>query len=282
MFAVVVLALAVQVPSRTAATTALLAGCVSDSTAERLPGTTIVATRDGLKRNATADDNGCYELKDLTPGPYRVTARLTGFDNVTRDALILPPAAVTRLDFTMRLSAICECVRITGSLAQHWNHADAVLYARLSPSNRQLITPQGYYRHVATVLNALKLPRGQTAHAGPIFVLQNQSSGAPGPYDVGQELVMFLVSSRSNGFFITNDEPGLVAPVGGEDPSMVFLVQNRRIQRTPPDFSHYVGMGIGVFLNELRAIGRRQSGGKSPGPFHRPKGTLSPEESSVF
>ena len=38
---------------------------------------------------------------------------------------------------------------------------------------------------------------------------------------------------------------------------MVFLVQDGRIQRAPSEFSSYVGSSIDSFLEELRALQRR-------------------------
>ena len=202
-----------------------------------------------------ADKSGCYALRDLPAGWYRVTARLLGFDNVTRDRLAVVSATPTRLDFTMRVSPICECVRVAGTLAEHWKHADAVLHIRLSDSETTGSTPQGYYRHAATVLTALKEPPGRPE---PLFVIQNQRSGVPGPYDVGQELVAFLESSGADAFRITNDEPGLAVPTGSHDPSMAFLVQDGRIQRAPPEFTRYVGRPIEAFLDELRRVSTRK------------------------
>jgi hypothetical protein len=96
------------------------------------------------------------------------------------------------------------------------------------------------------VFTAVKLPAGP--RAAPLFVLQSQASGAPDPYDVGQEPVAFL-ESGPDAFYITNDYVSV-----GLDPSLVFLVQNDRIQRAPPEFSRYVGMPIGLFLEELRTF----------------------------
>jgi Carboxypeptidase regulatory-like domain len=255
MFAIV-LAAAVQVAAPTPAAAGSLVGCMSDTTTQRVPGATIVAKTGGVQRTTVADGAGCYELKDLPPATYRVTARLLGFDNVTRDRVVLAPATVAQLDFTMRVSSICECVGFGGTLADQWDHADAVLHVRLMDSEPAPSTPQGYYRHSATVLSTVKQPTGP--RPGAIFVLQNQRSGIPGPYDVGQELVAFLESSGSDAFRITNDEPGLVVPTGSHDPAMVFLVQDGRIQRAPSEFSRYVGMPIDSFLEELRTLSRRK------------------------
>jgi hypothetical protein len=222
---------------------------------QRLPGVAVVAKSGRVQLTTTADASGCYELKDLPSGSYRVTARLPGFDNVTRDGLNIVARSVARLDFAMRVSAICECVRLGGTtLAEQWGHADAVLHVRLSASESQPTTPVGYYRHVATVIDALKKPGGP--FKGPVFVLQNQRSAAPGPYDINQELVLFLKAWRSSEFMITNDEPGLAVPTGSSDPAIAFLIQNGHIQRAPPEFSRYVGMPLDAFLGELRALGR--------------------------
>jgi hypothetical protein len=221
---------------------------------QRVPGVTVVAKTGGVQRTTTADAGGCYELRDLPIGSYRVTARLAGFDNVTRDGVTITPTGVARMDFAMRVSPICGCIRLGGtSLAEQWAYADAVLHVRLSASEPHPTTPVGYYRHAATVLDVVKKPVGPLTT--PVFVLQNQRSAAAGPYDIDQELVMFLTQG-SGGFAITNDEPGLAVPTGSYDPAIVFLIQGGHVQRAPPDFSRYVGMPLDVFLGELRALSR--------------------------
>jgi hypothetical protein len=222
---------------------------------QRLPGVTVVAKTGRVERTTTADAGGCYELRDLPIGSYRVTARLAGFDNVIKDGVSIEPTRVARMDFAMRVSPICECVHLGGTtLAAQWDYADAVLHVRLAASEPSPTTPAGYYRHIATVLDALKKPVGPLP--APVFVFQNQRSAAGGPYDIDQELVMFLRSWGPSGFAITNDEPGLAVPRGSSDAAVVFLVGDGRIQRAPSEFSRYIGMPLGAFLEELRALSR--------------------------
>ena len=244
----VVLAAAVMAAAQEPGPAGSIVGCVSDTRGQRLPGVMVVARAGGNERTTVADSAGCYELKDVPPASYRVTARLQGFDNVTRDRLVVAPSTPTRLDFNTPISPICECVLVERGLAEHWVHADAVLHLRLSDSEPAPSTPPGYYRHSASVIGAVKQPAGPSPRT--LFVLQNQRSGAPDPYEVGQELVAFLESAGVKTFRITNDEPRLAA--------MVFLVRDHRIQRAPSEFSRYVGMPIGVFLDELRALPRRR------------------------
>jgi predicted XRE-type DNA-binding protein len=175
----IIIALAVPAAPQ-APPTGSLVGCASDTMKQRLPAVTVVAKTGRVQRTTTADAGGCYELRDLPTGSYRVTARLTGFDSVTRDGVIIAPTGVARMDFDMRVSPICECVRLGGTtLAGQWDYADAVLHLRLSASEPQPTTPLGYYRHAAPVLDVLKKPVGQLAT--PVFVLQNQRSAAAGP-----------------------------------------------------------------------------------------------------
>ena len=225
-----------------------IVGCVSDTTRQQLPGATVVAKGGGLQRRTVADSAGCYALNDLPPASYRVTARLLGFDNVTRDRVVVAPAAATHLDLTTRVSSICECIEFRPNLSELYDRADAVLHVRLSDSEPVPSTPDGYHHHTATVLNAIKEPAGP--RSAPIFVLQDQQSGAPDPYDVGQELIAFLESSAPNAFRITTE---------GSYESMVFLVQDGRIQRAPSEeLSRYVGTPISSFLEELRTLSRRK------------------------
>jgi len=222
---------------------------------QRLPGVTIVAKAGRVQLTTTADAGGCYALRDLPVGSYRVTARLAGFDNVITDSVSIEPTRVARLDVAMRISPICECIRLGGTtLAEQLNFADAVLHVRLAASEPSPTTPAGYYRHAATVLDALKKPLGPLA--APVFVFQSQRSAAEGPYDIDQELVMFLKSWGPSGFAITNDEPGLAVPRGGSDPAVVFLIEDGRIQRAPSEFARYIGMPLGAFLEELRVLSR--------------------------
>jgi hypothetical protein len=232
-------------------TSGSLVGCALDKMQQRIPGVTVVAKAGRVRRTTTTDASGCYELGDLPAGSYRVTARLPGFVNATSDGVSIL-ANVAHLDIAMRLSPLCECVNLAGTtLAEQWDHADAVLHVRLAAPESQSTTPEGYYRHVASVIDALKVSTDSLKT--PVSVLQNQWSGAADPYDIGQEAVVFLRSSGSNGFKITNDELG---------PAIVFLIQNARIQAAPLALSRYVGMPLDMFLAELRALPRGKPRGQ--------------------
>jgi len=182
---------------------------------------------------------------------------MDGKRRVTRDGVMIAAAAVARMDVTMRPSPICDCVHVGGeTLATQWEHADAVLHVRVWPPDAQSEPQIGFYRHLATVIDILKAPAGQLTL--PIFVFQNQRSAAPGPYDVGQEIVLFLDRGRAGTFAITNDVPELAGTTGSGEPAMAFVIEENRIQRAPSGFSQYVGMPLTDFLDQLRAFPRRK------------------------
>jgi hypothetical protein len=228
----------VQAPVAAAA----IAGCVTDTSVQVMPGVTIVAKAEGIQRSVLTDGAGCYELGDLPPASYRVTARVAGFDNITRDKISIVPGTRTRLDFKIRASAICECLAPPTTLTGLWEHADAIIYVRLTDHEFELTAPAGFFKHTALVLDVVK----RHADGGPdgpaTTILEDQRRAAPGPYDVGQELVMFVGWSPSDHTFVVY-----------RDTNTVFLVQAGRIVRAPdPALSRYEGMGVDEFLRALR------------------------------
>ena len=110
-----ILTLALQGPPQAALSSGSLVGCATDMMKQRLPGVTIVAKAGRVQLTTTADAGGCYALRDLPVGSYRVTARLAGFDNVITDSVSIEPTRVARLDVAMRISPICECIRLGGN-----------------------------------------------------------------------------------------------------------------------------------------------------------------------
>jgi carboxypeptidase family protein len=249
---IITLMTAVRVAAQTPATAAL-AGCISDAAGSRVPGVTIVVKASGVaQRQTTTDTTGCYDRRDLAPASYRVTASLAGFDNITRDRVVLADATATRLDFVMHISAICDCVRIIPprTLAEAWARADAVLHVRIAEPEPGSPIQSATYRHVATVLHALKRHAGEPA-APTTVIVENQRNGAPAPYDVGQELVVFPSWDSAARVFYG------IGPSCCDDPDeMTFVVQDGRIKHAPASFSSSVGAPVDVLLNELRAVSR--------------------------
>ena len=140
--------------------------------------------------------------QDLPVASYRVTASLDGFSNVTRNKVTVAPSTVTRLDFTMRLASICECVQVKLSLADHLANADAVLHVRIADDEPDGSDDRGSYPHRATVISAVKTPGTQTL--ARVVVWQEYLP----LFDVGQEMIAFLKSAGPDAFNFTYDQSG--------------------------------------------------------------------------
>jgi hypothetical protein len=153
---VIVVATLTQSAGQTAPDPGSLAGCILDASGQRLPGVTILAQLPGVRRTTEADTKGCYELKDLGPGSYRVIARLRGFTPVTRQRVVVTPRTATRLEWVMQVSGICECVKIAGTVSERTTYAGAVFHVRIVEPDLTQTQPDGRYRQSAQVLNVLR------------------------------------------------------------------------------------------------------------------------------
>src|SRR5436190_24101682 len=111
--------------------TGSIAGCIVDAMHKPLPGVTVVARGESVRGTIETNTLGCYNLKGLAPGAYRVTARLLGFTNVTRDNVRVSANAPASLDLTMSVSGKCDCPAVQRTLAERVQEADAVYHVRI-------------------------------------------------------------------------------------------------------------------------------------------------------
>ncbi len=173
-----------------AQTTGSIVGCLTNVLNEGLPRATVSASAPDLRRTTLTNERGCYEFLDLPADAYRVTARLQGYDNVTRDRVQVSPQTA-------------EAVEV-------------------------------FKRH------ATGGPTEKT-----IRFLQSQASGAPEPYHLGQELVLFL---------FWRPEENIFSDGGFPDTVRVVSVQAGRIMDAPAQLKNYVGAPIGGLLADLRKL----------------------------
>ena len=142
--------------SVSAQTTGAVTGCLRDVTDQPLPRATVTATAAGTKVTILADAGGCFEFTELPPNVYRVTARMPGLDNTTRDNVAVVAGQVQRVDLVTGPSIICECLSNANTLRELFDRADAVIYLRiLDPTNDQPVRRR-YFRQRAAILDVLK------------------------------------------------------------------------------------------------------------------------------
>jgi hypothetical protein len=93
-----------------------IAGRIVDSSDAALPGVTvtIVDQRTGFERTVVSAANGAYQVTNLEPGTYTITAELAGFATLKRVDLLLSPGAALSVDLTMQVGGLQEQVTVTG------------------------------------------------------------------------------------------------------------------------------------------------------------------------
>ncbi|HEY6843078.1 MAG TPA: TonB-dependent receptor, partial [Thermoanaerobaculia bacterium] len=98
-----------------AQTTGDIQGTVTDQSGGLLPGATVEATSPNLQgsRTATSGADGHYRLVSLPPGQYRVTATLSGFASVQKNATVQLDSTAT-VNLQMKL-ATSEAVTVTAA-----------------------------------------------------------------------------------------------------------------------------------------------------------------------
>ena len=95
-------------------TTGTIAGAVTDQNGGALPGVTVEAASPNLQgtRTAVTGPDGAYRFVSLPPGAYRVTATLSGFSTVQKNATVQLDATAS-VDMQLRL-ATAEEITVTG------------------------------------------------------------------------------------------------------------------------------------------------------------------------
>jgi Carboxypeptidase regulatory-like domain len=91
-------------------------GRVVDDSGAALPGVTIVVTHEqsGMFRQVVSQADGTYYIAGVLPGPYQVTADLTGFTRFDRRNVQLTIGNNTELDITLKVGGLEETLTVTG------------------------------------------------------------------------------------------------------------------------------------------------------------------------
>ncbi|MBX5496923.1 MAG: TonB-dependent receptor, partial [Bryobacteraceae bacterium] len=132
--------------------TASVTGRVTDASGAVVPGVKIEARNDatGVASSTESNDSGYYNLPQLLPGTYTITAEKSGFNTLRQTGLTLAVNQVARVDLTLQVGSVSESVEVA---------AEAVLLESESSTLGQLV--QG-----AQVSNLPLLGRNPYALAG--------------------------------------------------------------------------------------------------------------------
>jgi len=95
-------------------------GTVTDAQGALVPGVTVtvVNTDTNVSSESVTDTSGVYSVKDLTPGPYKLTATLQGFKTFVRGGLVLHTAETATVAVKMDVGSLEETVTVTAGLSE--------------------------------------------------------------------------------------------------------------------------------------------------------------------
>jgi hypothetical protein len=95
-------------------TTAALTGAVSDQTGAAIPGVSISAVHDatGTRYETVSGDNGHYQISNVRPGPYTVTAQLPGFKDQTQKDVLTQVGEPVTVDFKLVVAGVTQDVSV--------------------------------------------------------------------------------------------------------------------------------------------------------------------------
>src|SRR5436190_597420 len=94
---------------------ATVTGTVVDAQGAVVPGATVTAlnTDTNVSTEAITNEKGAYALQQLAPGPYRITAGLSGFKTFVRDGVTLHTAETITVNVTLSVGAVEERVTVS-------------------------------------------------------------------------------------------------------------------------------------------------------------------------
>jgi len=92
-------------------------GTVLDTSNAAVPGATVTATNvaTGIDTIRQTTDAGVYALTPLSPGQYRVTVTLDGFQTFVREGVIVDALSIVGLNVTLRIAGVQQEVVVTAT-----------------------------------------------------------------------------------------------------------------------------------------------------------------------
>jgi len=92
-------------------------GTLSDSSGAVILDCAITVTNQDTNqvRRTTTNNAGAYDVPDLVPGRYKVTAEKSGFQTSVRTDIALEVGQVVRMDFTLQVGQVTEQVEVAGN-----------------------------------------------------------------------------------------------------------------------------------------------------------------------
>ena len=162
--------------------TAEVGGKVVDAQGAVLPGVAIILTNEdtGAVRETLSTADGSYFASQMTPGRYRITAKLEGFRALERRGVTLTVGQTTNLDLPLEVGQLAETLTVTGeaplidlSSAEIGGHISAAEITELPAFSRSYMAfvgnvPGAIFVPTEGFLNDTMLANGQSAQANAV------------------------------------------------------------------------------------------------------------------
>lgn len=106
-----------------------LSGTVSDASGSAMPNASVTVEdiNRGLTRNVMSDEAGRYAFPQIPPGKYKLTAKMTGFNDVVIESIELQVNSPATVNIEMKqISGVAETVTVSAQVSQV-NATDASL-----------------------------------------------------------------------------------------------------------------------------------------------------------
>ena len=115
MLALAAIFCAIAVSAAAQTTLGTIRGAVYDPQQGMVPGATIVVTDEAtnVSRETQTDAQGLFEVSNLRPGTYMVTASLSGFKKVQRTGIVLRAASTVNSDLHLEVGGVENVVTVT-------------------------------------------------------------------------------------------------------------------------------------------------------------------------
>ena len=93
-----------------------ITGTVSDETGAVMPGANVVIRNEetGVARELVTGEGGRFRAPDLAPGPYSVTAAMTGFTTVARRGIVLTVGREAVVDIALTVGTLQDVITVVG------------------------------------------------------------------------------------------------------------------------------------------------------------------------
>jgi hypothetical protein len=91
-----------------------ISGTVKDEQGGVLPGVTITAQGLDATQTFVTEGGGEYRFLNLAPGPYKVTAALSGFTTVVREDVIVAVGRSVELPLALKIATVAETITVVG------------------------------------------------------------------------------------------------------------------------------------------------------------------------